>query len=143
MRPILGALLIAPLLGACDYKITGPDHCSDEGAGELHVVVRPAPGFLGLGAMLFVGDTMPLLADVRPVLGYSVDIWGSGGCAPDYGDSVPATIEWSSADPRIATVSSTGVVRGVADGTVRITARARERGLESWLDVAVWVRAGG
>lgn len=137
--------LVAVCLGVvtgCDFRITGTDRCSDAfPKGELDVVVRPAPGFSGLGEIVFVGDTLPLVARVQPITGGYTDVWGGGGCAPRYGEPLPATIVWSSADARIATVTSTGVVRGVAEGTVRITACAQELGLEGGLDVAVWVRA--
>lgn len=132
------------VLAGCDYKITGSDRCSDAGpTGHLEVVVRPATGSTGFGAIVFVNDTLPLLAEVRAIVGWSTDVWGSGGCAPSYGDAVPSTIQWSSADPRLATVSASGVVRGVAEGTVRINARAQQQALEGGIDVAVWVRAGG
>lgn len=137
-------LAVFALLAGCDYRITASDRCSDEGRGELHVIVRPEEySSDGWGETVFVGDTMPLVAELRPVVGSSVDVWGSGGCAPDYGDPLPATFEWFSADQRIATVTSSGVVRGVAEGTARVTAKAKERGLSGGLDIYVWVRAGG
>lgn len=138
------ALAVSALLAGCDYQFTASDRCSDEGTGELHVIVRPeAFSSDGWGETVFVGDTLPLIAELRPVVGSSVDVWVSGGCAPDYGDPLPATFEWSSADQRIATVTSSGVVRAVAEGTARVTARARERGLSGGLDIYVWVRARG
>jgi hypothetical protein len=143
MRHVICAVAVSAILAGCDYNITGADRCSDAGpTGQLEVVVRPAPGFVGFGAVVFVGDTMPLVAEVRPVTGWYTDIWGSGGCAPRYGDALAATIQWSSADSRIASVSATGVVRGVAEGTVRIAAHAQEHGMDGGLDVAVWVRSG-
>lgn len=138
--------LVAVCLGVvtgCDSRITGTDRCRDAfTTGQLDVVVRPAPGFSGFGEIVFVGDTLPLVAQVQPITGGYTDIWGGGGCAPQYGEPLPATIVWSSADPRIATVTTAGVVRGASEGTVRITARAQEQALDGWLDVAVWVRAG-
>ena len=128
----------------CDSRITGTDRCRDAfPKGELDVVVRPVPGFSGFGEIVFVGDTLPLVAHVQPITAGYTDIWGGSGCAPQYGEPLPATIVWSSADPRIATVTTAGVVRGVAEGTVRITARAQEQQLQGGVDVAVWVRAGG
>jgi hypothetical protein len=137
-------LALSALLAGCDYRLTASDRCSDEGRGALHVIVRPDQyGSDGWGEIVFVGDTLPLVAELRPVIGSSVDVWGSGGCTPDYGELLPATFEWSSADQRIATVTSSGVVRGVAEGIARVTARDRERGLSGGLDIHVWVRAGG
>lgn len=131
-------------LAGCDYQFTSPDRCTGgDSVGELHMVMRPAPGFMGWGVSVAVGDTMPLIAEIRPVTGSSLDIWGSGGCAWDYGDPVPAAIEWSSADTRLATVTSSGVVRGIAEGTATIIARASARGVSGNLDVVVWARAGG
>ena len=40
------------------------------------------------------------------------------------GNVVPATVAWSSANPSVATVSSTGLVKGVAAGTAAVTATA-------------------
>src|SRR5688572_22017544 len=114
-------LAVSALLAGCDYQFTASDRCSDEGRGALHVIVRSEYSSEGWGEIVFVGDTVPLFAELRPVVGSSVDVWGSGGCAPDYGDPLPATFEWSSADQRIATVTSSGVVRGVAEGTARVT----------------------
>jgi hypothetical protein len=132
------------VLAGCDYKLTGLDRCSDGGpTGHLELVVRPAPGFAGHGALVFVGDTLPLVAEVRRLLSWSTDVWGGGGCTPSYGDPEPATIEWWSAQGAIATVTATGVVRPVSEGTVRISARAKEQSLVGGLDVVVWVRAGG
>jgi len=48
-----------------------------------------------------------------------------------------APIVWSSSDPAVATVSSTGQVRGVAPGTATITASAMERRLVTTAAVTV------
>jgi len=144
MSRSLSVLVLFGSLAACDYRITEGDRCDGlAGVGELSVVIRPAYGFAGWGEIVFVGDTLPLVASVQPVVGASVDIWGGGGCKTDYGDPVPADIEWSSADVKIATVSSNGVVRATSEGSVRITATDRTRGLSGGVEVAVWVRAGG
>ena len=134
----------AVTLAGCDYDLTGTDRCTGPGTpGVLEMIIEPAYGFASWGPMVFVGDTLPLVATVRPWIGSSTDVFGSGGCKPDYGDPVPATIEWSSSDVRIATVTQNGVVRGVREGTATIRARDATRGLMGEQDVPVWVRAGG
>lgn len=119
-----------------DFRCTG-----SVPVGELRVVIGRAPGFLGSDEIVFVGDTLPLTAQVRPAVGASTDVWGSGGCKTDYGEAVPATIEWSTSDARIATVSATGVVTGRQEGTAVITARDPSRSLATSREIAVWVRA--
>src|SRR5688572_30202042 len=145
MRHRAGAVIacIASLVG-CD-TFTEPDfRCTGSvPVGELRVVIGPEVGLFGVGAIVFVGDTLPLAAQVRPAVGASIDVWGSGGCKTDYGEAVPATIEWSTSDARIATVSATGVATGRQEGTVLITARDRSRGLAMSREIAVWVRGVG
>jgi uncharacterized protein YjdB len=111
--------------------------------GELHVVIGPRPGLFGYGEIVFVGDTLPLSAEVRPAVGASIDFWGTGGCAVDYGDPVPATIEWSSSDALTATVNATGVVAGEREGEVVITARAPAQNISGSREISVWVRGSG
>jgi hypothetical protein len=111
--------------------------------GELHVVIGPPYGLFGYGETVFVGDTLSLTAEVRPGVGASIDFWGSGSCRIDYGDPIPAVIEWSSSDTRIATVSAAGVVRGRERGDAIITARAPARNITASREIGVWVRGGG
>ena len=134
---------IASLVGCetvteADFRCTG-----SVPVGELRVVVGLAAGFFGNDDIVFVGDTLPLAAQVRPAVGASIDVWGNGGCKTDFGEPVPATIEWSTSDARIATVSATGVVTGRQEGTVAITARDPSRSLATFHEIAVWVRGAG
>lgn len=83
------ALCLGVMTG-CDYGITGTDRCRDAFTkGELDVVIRPASGFSGFDASVFVGDTLRLVAYVQPITGGYTDVWGSGGCAPEYGEPLP------------------------------------------------------
>ena len=145
MRHLAGGVIacLASLVG-CD-TVTEPDfRCTGSvPVGELSVVIGPEVGLFGVGAVVFVGDTLPLTAQVRPAVGASIDVWGSGGCKTDFGESVPASIEWSTSDARIATVSATGVVTGRQEGTVLITARDPSRSLATSREIAVWVRGSG
>ena len=130
-------------LSACESP-AAPERCAGMvREGELHVVIGPRPGTFGYGEIVFVGDTLPLSAEVRPAVGASIDFWGTGACAIDYGDPVPAVIEWSSSDARIATVNAMGVVRGRQEGEVVITARAPALSLSGSREIFVWVRGGG
>jgi Bacterial Ig-like domain (group 2) len=146
MRHMTGVVVacIGSLAG-CYNSVTTPDLTCDAAypLGELHVVISAAAGFFGTGEIVFVGDTLPLAAEVRPVTGASIDFWGSGTCQTNYGDPVPATIEWSSSDVRIATVSATGVVSGRQRGDATITARAAARNLSASHEIGVWVRGAG
>jgi len=130
------------LLG-CESS-TAPEPCAGMvREGELYVVIGPSPGLFGYGEIVFVGDSLPLTAEVRPAVGASIDFWGSGSCKIDFGDPIPADIEWSSSDASIATVSSTGVVRGRQAGDALMTARAPAYSLSGSREIAVWVRGGG
>lgn len=111
--------------------------------GELHVVIGPRPGPFGYGEAVFVGDTLHLSAEVRPAVGASIDVWGTGSCAVDYGAPIPALIEWSSADARIATVTATGIVTGKQQGEVIVTARAPQQSISGSREIYVWVRGSG
>ena len=145
MRHRAGVVIacIASLVG-CD-TFTEPDfRCTGfVPLGELRVVIGQAAGFFGNDEIVFVGDTLPLTAQVRPAVGASTDVWGSGGCKTDYGEPVPATIEWSTSDARIGTVSATGIVTGRQEGTAVITARDPSRNLATSREIAVWVRGAG
>ena len=134
---------IASLVG-CD-TFTEPDfRCTGSApVGELRVVIGPEVGLFGVGAIVFVGDTLPLTAEVRPAVGASIDVWGSGGCKTHFGDPVPATIEWSTSDAHIGTVSATGVVTGRQEGAAVITAWDPSRSLATSREIAVWVRGAG
>ena len=131
------------ILVGCESS-TAPERCAGiVREGELFVVIGPSTGLFGYGEIVFVGDSLPLTAEVRPAVGASVDVWGSGGCKIDFGDPIPADIEWSSSDARIATVNVNGVVRGLQAGDVTITARAPARNLAGSREIAVWVRGSG
>jgi Bacterial Ig-like domain (group 2) len=143
--PCKSAVVVAGLLTlvACENP-TEPERCAGMvQEGELHVVIGPRPGLFGYGEIVFVGDTLPLSAEVRPAVGASIDFWGSGSCAIDYGDPIPAAIEWSSADASIATVNATGAVAGKREGEVVITARAPAQNISGSRDIYVWVRGSG
>ena len=141
-RVALVALGAGILLG-CESS-TAPDRCAGiVREGELHVVIGPAAGLFGYGEIVFVGDSLPLTAEVRPAVGASIDFWGSGSCRIDYGNPIAASIEWSSSDDRLATVNVNGVVRGRQAGDVTITARAPARNLAASREIAVWVRGSG
>lgn len=141
MRRVMGVLgLCLGSLGGCEKTVTFVDPCDEPIVmNELHVVINGAYGFFGIYSIA-AGDTLPLVAEVRPAIGSSLDFWGSGTCRTDYGDPVPATIEWSSSNVSVATVTSNGLVRGVGTGDATITARAPERGLFARYDISVWVR---
>ena len=94
------------------------------------------------GAAVAVGDTLELTAEVRPLVGGMIDIYGTDECHPVYGDPVPTSVEWYSFDERIATVSATGVVRGLAAGDVIITAEAPSRRISAARKIRVWVPGG-
>jgi hypothetical protein len=143
--PNTSVVLVAGLmtLAACESSVA-PERCAGlVREGELHVVIGPRPGLFGYGESVFVGDTLHLSAEVRPAVGASVDVWGTGGCAIEYGAPISATIEWSSGDPETATVGATGVVTGNQEGQAVITARAPAYSLTSSRTIYVLVRAGG
>ena len=140
------ALIVVACLAAlsgCESS-TAPEPCAGMVTeGELHVVIGPRVGLFAVGAIVFVDDTLHLTAEVRPAVGASVDFWGSGACAIDYGDAIPAAIQWSSSDDRIATVNATGVVRGRERGDAVITARAVSLSISGTREIGVWVRGVG
>lgn len=78
-----------------------------------------------------------------PLLGCEASTASERCAGIDYGDPVAATIEWSSSDDRIATVTTNGIVRGRQAGDAVITARVPARNLVGSREVAVWVRGGG
>ena len=132
------------VLAGCDNKITAADFDCEEGLpkGELRVVIGPGSDPFGLGHVVFLGDSLTLTAEVRPVVGATFDFWG-GGCVTEFGAPLPASIEWSSSDTGIATVSATGVVVGRQAGGVAVTARAPARNLFSSREISVRMRAAG
>ena len=131
------------ILFGCESS-TAPERCAGiVRGGDLYVVIGPSTGLFGYGEIVFVGDSLPLTAEVRPAVGASIDFWESGSCRIDYGDPIAASIEWSSSDARIATVNVNGVVRGLQAGDVTITARAPARNLAGSREIAVWVRGAG
>jgi hypothetical protein len=135
---VVAAGLLA--LGACESS-TEPERCAGlVRVGELHVVIGPSPGPFGYGQVVFVGDTLHLSAEVRPAIGASIDFWGSGSCAVDYGDPIAAAIEWSSSNALTASVNATGIVSGKREGEVVVTARAPAQNISGSRDIYVWVR---
>lgn len=131
------------VLASCDSSITAADFDCEEGLpkGELHVVMGPGSDPFGLGENVFLGDSLALTAEVRPVVGATFDLLGSGGCRTEYGAPIPASIEWSSSDIGIATVSATGLVIGRREGSAAVTAHAPARNLVSSRKIAVRIRA--
>ena len=143
--PFKTAVIAAGLLTlvACENP-TEPERCAGlVRVGELHVVIGPRTGIFGFGQVVFVGDTLHLSAEVRPAVGASIDFWGSGSCAVDYGDPIVAAIEWSSSDALTATVNATGVVSGRREGDVVITARAPAQNISGSREIYVWVPGSG
>ena len=139
------AVVVAGLLTlvACE-NATEPERCAGMvQEGELHVVIGPRTGPFGYGEIVFVGDTLSLSAEVRPAVGASIDVWGTGSCAIDYGSPIAAAIEWSSSDALTATVNTTGAVAGKRAGEVVITARAPAQNISGSREIAVWVRGSG
>jgi hypothetical protein len=137
------ALVIS--LAAC-VEITAPDLFACEPAepiGSLRVTIVTTPSFVGSEELVFVGDTLPLTAEVRPVVGGVIDAFETGRCYAHYGDPVRAAIEWWSSDDRIATVSAAGVVTGRSPGDVQIAARVPLQSISSSRRIGVRVRGGG
>ncbi len=141
-RNAIAVVCIAVLAG-CDLKIE-PEllfACEPrEPLGTLSVEISLAPGSSGPFWTVFVGDTIPLIAHVRPVVGGTIDLMGS--CNAVHGDPITVDIEWYSFDPRLATVSAAGVVTGVAPGRVAITARVPLRGAGASHRIEVLARDG-
>jgi hypothetical protein len=63
-----------------------------------------------------------VLNGTAPVKGASVQFTATAMYSDGSTKDVTASSTWSSSDPTIATVSSTGLVTGVGDGTAAITA---------------------
>lgn len=98
MKSILSLVpLLAILATACSDDPIGPDNPIDPVAS-----VAIAPGV----RELTVGGTLGLTATVKSAAGKTLN----------------RTIAWTTANPSIATVSQAGMVTGVGDGTVEITA---------------------
>ncbi|MGA3190700.1 MAG: DUF1549 domain-containing protein, partial [Bryobacteraceae bacterium] len=76
---------------------------------------------------------LPLLAQKLAVLPPSVDLFGpeakqqlvAEASLPDHQEDWTNATEWSSSEPKIATVDKHGLVRPVADGEATITAQAK------------------
>jgi Glycoside hydrolase family 44/Bacterial Ig-like domain (group 2) len=100
-RTWLAAALTALLAGCADQKATTAE---PQLAVALRATVTVAPGTASVAA----GATTQLTATARDRRGRVI---------------TGATITWTSASPAIATVSATGLVRGVTAGTAVITAR--------------------
>lgn len=73
----------------------------------------------------------------------STDYWPNGLCQVDYGPPIPAAIEWTSSDNRVATVSTTGLVVGREPGDSIITARAPALGVSASRPIGLRVRGAG
>ncbi len=99
-----GRLLVAALpLGPASVWACG----ESTKAREVARVVVSSP----IGARLGVGRTAQLAASARDASGATI---------------AGVSVNWSSSAPAIATVSGTGLVAGVAEGAVTITAKDRE-----------------
>ena len=138
MRRVAGALTICMVsFAACD-RSTEPDPCAGVAqAGELELAIFATPETFGAREIVFVGDTLVLSAEVSEVLGVSPGLGAGDLCEVDYGPPIPTPIEWSSSNPRVATVSTTGRVVGREPGAAVITARAPALGLSASRDVDV------
>ncbi len=92
---VLAAALMSVLfMHACDTTEPGPH--------SVNVSPRTA-------RLILVGDTVQLSAEVRD---------RSGSAVPD------VVVNWSSGDTRVATVTATGLVTAVSDGTATVAAEA-------------------
>ena len=118
-------------LCACP-RISGPDLFSCEPPEFSPPRMDIGPAEL---VTIAVGESLQLTAVVRPVSGGMMDL--ESGCNPLYGEAVPAVIHWFSSDPRIATVSATGVVMGLAPGSAIVRAHAPFRFASTSLRVSV------
>ena len=92
---LVSALVCAAAILSCGGDSTGP------GGGSAGVTVTPSSDSLG------VGSSVTLSATVTDAAGHTVN---------------GATIFWNTENAGVATVSGTGVVVGIAVGTVRIAA---------------------
>ena len=99
VRPERAAMTIAALVVGCSTaEVTGPNEPIET------ILVAPPT------ATVAVGATLSLQAEVRTATGDVIE---------------SQRVSWSTEDPAIADVSSTGVVTGVQPGTVLIAASAR------------------
>ena len=135
VRQILTVVSCVASLCAC-FDITAADLFTCE---PQEPVAQGRIEIFSYGGAVAVGDTLKLTAEVRPLVGGMVDLYGTDECHPTYGDPVPTPIEWSSSDKRIAGVSATGVVRGRAVGEVIITAEAPSRRISAARKIRVRV----
>ena len=138
MRQTLTAVACVASLCAC-LRITADDFFSCD---PHEPVAQARMEIFARGSTVAVGDTLQLTAEVRPLVGGTIDLYGSDECHPIYGDPAPTRIEWYSLDERIAAVSATGVVRGRAAGEVTITAVAPSRNISADRKIRVWVPEG-
>jgi hypothetical protein len=122
----------------CDIDISTGFGCTDR-TGELHMLYTLRSHHFVIGDVMYVGDTARLEVEVRRVSGVSPDRWG--GCAPEYGELVPATIEWSSSNTRVATINTTGLVTFRGSGETILTARAPAHSLALSREVVVAERS--
>ena len=138
------AVVCVLVLASCDSRITAADFDCEDGLpkGELRLIIGPGSDPFGLGENVSLGDSLALTAEVRPVAGATFEFW-AGGCQTEYGAPIPASIEWSSSDSGIATVSATGLVIGRREGGAAIAARAPARNLVSSRKITVRIRDAG
>ena len=102
-RPLLAGLLIVLTVGACGgEESTGPGG-EQQPPSVASVAVTPSTAFL------LLGETVQLTASASDASGNSI----SG-----------KTFTWSSSDANAATVSASGVVTALANGSVTIAAAA-------------------
>lgn len=99
-------LALGVLLGACDGA-TAPD------PGPSAVEITAAP------QVLFAGYSSQLAAAARD----------------EDGDTRSDPVTWTSSDPRLARVSATGLLEGVAPGRVTLTATAGPRSVEAVVEI--------
>jgi Leucine-rich repeat (LRR) protein len=97
IRRVLIPLLLLPLVACGDDKGTGPDK------NEVASVTVTPPS-----STIEVGEAVQLSAEVKNA----------------EGTVLSATVEWTSGTPTVASVSGSGMVTGLADGTATITASA-------------------
>ena len=98
---VLTALTLPPAVSCGDDPVAPPGRPLDP-PRPAAVVVTPANVELTA-----VGDTLHLVAEVRDQHGAVI---------------TPATLDWRSADPLVATVDTSGLVKAAGDGATSITA---------------------
>lgn len=90
----------------------------------MHILKAMTDGGLTAEILVSVADEAPIVATVPAVLLNSTREWTVQLHADVNGDRMevsPAAFEWSSSNPEVATVTSDGTVKGVADGKCIVT----------------------